>query len=76
MSTDAELARPKRHSFVEFPPILTEHQAAAMTGFSVWWFRDHRRLGTGPKYQQIPPRSIRYDRDDLLAWMRQFEVER
>lgn len=59
-----------------FPPILTEQQVADMTGFSLTWIRDRRALGEGPPILMIPPRSIRYDRDAVLAWFRQHEVQR
>lgn len=60
----------------KFPPLLTERQLADMTGFSLTWIRDRRSLGEGPPFIQVPPRSIRYDRDAVLAWFRGHEVRR
>lgn len=59
-----------------FPPMLTEHQLSEMTGISVSWYRQKRAEGGGPPIVFIPPRIIRYDRDAVLAWFREHEVER
>lgn len=71
MATDTEFSR----DISEYPPLLTEKEAAELTGLSGWWFQQHRSQGTGPSYIRIPPRAIRYERDKLLEWFRQFEVK-
>jgi predicted DNA-binding transcriptional regulator AlpA len=49
--------------------LLTEAQTAAVLGVAErtlqWW----RKAGTSPPYTRLSARSIRYPRNDLLAWL-------
>jgi Helix-turn-helix domain len=49
--------------------LFTEVETAAFLGVAPrtlqWW----RRSGTSPPYLRVSPRSIRYARHDLLAWL-------
>lgn len=59
----------------EYPPILSEAQVAEMTSLSIEWYRLHRSLGDGPPFMRIG-RSIRYNRDHVMAWFAEREVAR
>ena len=59
----------------QFPPILTERDAARMISMSVDWLRERRWHGDGPPYLRIGSKAIRYERDELLSFMRSHRVE-
>lgn len=59
----------------QFPPILTERDAARMISMSVDWLRERRWHGDGPPYLRIGSKAIRYERDEVLAFMRSHRVE-
>ena len=49
--------------------MLTEAEAAKALGISRITLGGWRRAGTGPRYSQLGPRSIRYSRADLDAFI-------
>ena len=59
----------------EFPPILTERDAARMISMSVDWLRERRWQGDGPAYLRMGKKAIRYERDVLLEFMRSHRVD-
>ena len=59
----------------QFPPILTERDAARMISMSVDWLRERRWHGDGPAYLRIGQKAIRYERDVLLEFMRSHRVD-
>lgn len=56
--------------------LLSTAEAADLTGLSSEWFYLARKKGDGPPYLRITSRVVKYDRDDLLGWFRQFRVEK
>lgn len=56
--------------------LLSTAEAAELTGLSSEWFYLARKKGDGPPYLRITSRVVKYDRDDLLGWFRQFRVEK
>lgn len=60
---------------------LNEREAAAYIGMSVSYLRRDRHEGPtgnrtpGPRWRQIGARTIRYMREDLDAWLEQFEPQ-
>ena len=50
--------------------LLTEKDAAKLTGFSVYWFQRKRWEGGGPPYVKFA-RAVRYKESDLVAWIEQ-----
>lgn len=55
--------------------LLSTAEAAELTGLSSEWFFVARKRGDGPPYLRVTSRIVKYDRDDLLNWFRQFRVE-
>jgi predicted DNA-binding transcriptional regulator AlpA len=54
--------------------LLSTTEAADLTGLSPEWFFCARKNGDGPPYLRVTSRIVKYDRDDLLGWFRQFRV--
>jgi predicted DNA-binding transcriptional regulator AlpA len=54
--------------------LLSTAEAADLTGLSTEWFYLARKKGDGPPYLRVTSRIVKYDRDDLLSWFRQFRV--
>ncbi len=50
---------------------LTEKEAAALTGYSHYWFQRKRWAGGGPPYRKIG-RSVRYPSDLLMEWIESY----
>ncbi|MBP8980591.1 MAG: hypothetical protein KBG09_05035 [Syntrophobacterales bacterium] len=50
-------------------PYLTESEAAAITGRSVFTLRNERHLRRGIPYLKISARSVRYKTADVIATM-------
>jgi excisionase family DNA binding protein len=50
-------------------PWLTTEQAANYLGVGVRTLEDIRAAGRGPPTKRIGTRLVRYNRDDLDAWM-------
>ncbi|HEV2545763.1 MAG TPA: helix-turn-helix domain-containing protein [Stellaceae bacterium] len=48
--------------------LLTEKEAANITGFSVYWFQRKRWEGGGPPFVKFQ-RAVRYRESDLVAWI-------
>ena len=48
--------------------LLKEKEVQALTGLALSTLRTYRRLGKGPAYLKIG-RAIRYDNNDVLAWL-------
>ena len=55
--------------------LLSTIEAADLTGLSSEWFFLARKKGDGPPYLRVTSRIVKYDRDELLGWFRQFRVE-
>lgn len=68
-----EVSRLLEHA--HYPPIVTEREAARMISMSVDWLRERRYAGEAPAYLRIGNKAIRYERDELLAFMRNHRVE-
>jgi len=49
--------------------LLTDHDVARLTGFSVTTVKKWRLLKRGPKYLRIGA-SVRYDPRDVAAWLK------
>jgi len=58
-----------------FPPIMTTQQVARLLDLSTEWLFNARKARTGPPFIQISRQTVRYDRDDILAWARNHRVE-
>lgn len=58
-----------------FPPIMTTQQVAHLLDLSTEWLFQARKTRTGPPFIQISRQTVRYDRDDVLAWARRHRVE-
>lgn len=56
--------------------LLSTAEAANLTGLSPEWFFLARKKGDGPPYLRVTSRIVKYDREDLLDWFRQFRVEK
>lgn len=50
--------------------LLTEKEAARITGLSVYWFQRKRWEGGGPLYVKFD-RAVRYRESDLQQWIDQ-----
>ncbi len=50
--------------------LLTEKQAAELTGLSVFWFQRKRWEGGGPPFIKFD-RAVRYRSEDLVVWLDQ-----
>lgn len=48
--------------------LLTEAEAAEITGYSRSWFQRKRWEGGGPPFRKIG-RSVRYPTDELAVWI-------
>lgn len=53
-----------------YPEIMTPLQAASFLGVSEDYLRDHRKAKSGPPYSQPATKVVRYERADLIAWLR------
>jgi len=49
--------------------LINEKQAAEYLGYTVRALQNWRVRGGGPKFVRVSPRSIRYRRRDLIAWV-------
>jgi hypothetical protein len=56
------------------PEIMTPAQAAVFLGVSEDYLRDHRKAQSGPPYSQPATKIVRYERADLIAWLRRSRV--
>ena len=50
--------------------LLTEEEAADLTGFTPRFFQERRYKGDGPQFVRISARAVRYRIEDLEAWAR------
>jgi predicted DNA-binding transcriptional regulator AlpA len=62
-------AAPKPPAGADAGPLLTTEQAAALIGFHPSYLAKARLSGTGPRFLKIGPRSVRYRRSDIDAWL-------
>lgn len=53
-----------------YPEIMTPLQASSFLGVSEAYLRDHRKSKSGPPYSQPMDKIVRYERSDLIAWLR------
>jgi hypothetical protein len=51
-------------------PYIDENKASEVTGIPVPTLRTKRVRGSGPPFYRIG-RAIRYDHDELIAWMKE-----
>ena len=56
------------------PEIMTPAQAAVFLGVSEDYLRDYRKAQSGPPYSQPATKIVRYERADLIAWLRRSRV--
>jgi hypothetical protein len=49
--------------------LVTEHEAAALLGYTIRALQNWRFRGGGPIFVKVSDRSVRYRRRDLLAWI-------
>lgn len=54
---------------------LTTREAAALCGFTPAAFNMRRIRGNGPPYTKMGHRTVRYKRDDVLAWLAEAKPE-
>ena len=54
--------------------LLTTRQAAAMIGIHPRTLTRWRLAGRGPKARRLAYRTVRYREQDVLAWLRQFDL--
>tara|TARA_E500000305_G_C3969611_1_gene211284 strand:- start:498 stop:743 length:246 start_codon:yes stop_codon:yes gene_type:complete len=59
----------------QLPPLMTTKQVADLLDLSTEWLFNARKARTGPPFIQISRQTVRYDRDDVLAWARSHRVE-
>jgi Helix-turn-helix domain len=50
--------------------LLTTEEVAAWLGISIQWLEIARGRGTGPAFQVLSKRSIRYQRGTVRAWLK------
>lgn len=55
--------------------LLTEKDAAEVTGYSRSWFQRKRWEGGGPPFRKIG-HSVRYPEDELLSWIEHHALRR
>jgi predicted DNA-binding transcriptional regulator AlpA len=53
---------------------MTTEQVASWTGLSARYFEKLRQVGGGPAAVRVSPRAVRYDVDDVEAWMESRKV--
>lgn len=54
----------------DLPPLMTSKQVSELTGVPEGTLRFYRhRQSGGPRSFALTPRSIRYAREDVLAWI-------
>ena len=56
------------------PKLMKAHEAAAFLGVGEVVMFEWRQKRMGPPYLHITSRTIRYDRDDLVAWAQSHKV--
>ena len=66
---DAEVAQTRR-SPADFPPVLTTADAAELLQVHVEYLRKLVRDGKVPCHRFPGGREMRFDRDELLEWLR------
>jgi predicted DNA-binding transcriptional regulator AlpA len=54
---------------------LTRAEAAAFLGLRPQSLANMSWLNTGPPFVRLSIRCVRYDREDLLAWMKAREIK-
>ncbi len=53
----------------QYPQIMTPQQAAEFLGVSDYYLLELRKKKSGPRYSQPGLKVVRYQRDDLVAWL-------
>lgn len=54
----------------ELPPYMTQREVSELTGVPIGTLKFYRHRGSGgPRSFALTPRSIRYAREDVLAWI-------
>ncbi|QIQ88311.1 MAG: helix-turn-helix domain-containing protein [Erythrobacter sp.] len=54
---------------------MTTRQVADLLGLSSEWLFQARKTRIGPPFIQLSRQTVRYERDDVLAWARKHRVE-
>ena len=50
--------------------LLSTRQVADWLGISTQWLEIGRSRGYGPKFKKLSSRYVRYQRSDVLAWLK------
>ena len=58
----------------QYPQIMTPQQAAEFLGVSDYYLLELRKKKSGPSYSQPGAKVVRYQRDDLVAWLNENRV--
>ena len=58
----------------QYPQIMTPQQAAEFLGVSDYYLLELRKKKSGPAYSQPGSKIVRYQRDDLVAWLNENRV--
>ena len=53
---------------------LKTAEAAEFLGVSEDYLRDHRKAKSGPPYSQPASKIVRYERTDLINWLRRSRI--
>ena len=53
---------------------LTDVQVSVLTGFSVQTLRNWRFQGKGLPYSKVGRRAVRYEKSDVLSFMRERKI--
>ena len=58
----------------QYPQIMTPQQAAEFLSVSDYYLLELRKKKSGPAYSQPGSKIVRYQRDDLVAWLNENRV--
>lgn len=64
---------PINYKGIQMTRILSEKEASAITGFSIYWFRRKRWQGGGPLFRKFG-RKVGYPESELLKWINSHEL--
>lgn len=78
MSSEEIRALEERIAVLEFelntPKIMTAPQVCEFLGMSEGQFYSHKRSGDSPPAMYWSERTVRYERDDVIAWAQSKKV--
>jgi hypothetical protein len=55
--------------------LLNEKEVAKMIGMSIYWMQRCRWLGTGIPFHKIGKKTVRYEEQSVLDWIRKEHPE-